>query len=195
MAERELPPHLKFFLHPVEDRNASIAAGHYVAKDVLYVSITRPGSRDSISREAEVWVQDQEMKAREGKVPFAWAQHFRASLEAWKKGEEITPDGTPLSHWPAIGPAMLQTMKAAGFRTVEELAAAPDNGLQALGPGGLNFKVKAKAWLAAAEDVGKTAERLSALEAELKDLRALNESLRADNLRLKAKVGVEKATA
>ena len=39
------PPYVQFEMRAVEDRQASIDAGHYVAKDVAYAIITPAGSR------------------------------------------------------------------------------------------------------------------------------------------------------
>ena len=49
------PPYVEFITQPMENRNASIKAGHYVAEDVDYVVIIPQGGKDKIEQETAAW--------------------------------------------------------------------------------------------------------------------------------------------
>lgn len=46
-----------------------------------------------------------------------------AAYKAWKSGEEVPENGTPLGAWPGISDEQRVVLKASGVRTVEEVAA------------------------------------------------------------------------
>ena len=148
---------VRFETRPKEDRNASIEAGHYVAKDVDFCVITPPGGSLVIDREV-----DDEIKSRYG-----------AQYQAWKNGQEEPEEGTPIRHWPMLSPAQVENLLACNVRTVEELATLSEQGVQRLGMGGMALRQRAKAWFDAAKNVGALAEKINALEVENKRLSEL----------------------
>ena len=186
------PPYIRFAYEPVEDRNESIKQGHYVSKDVPFVTIAQPGSTDTVVRVAEEWLRDQAELARQNRVPMPWYNAYVAAYEAWKKGEEIPLEGTPIKTWPVLSPSAAAAIIQAGFRTIEDLANAPDNGIGSIGTGALMYKQKAKAWLEAASGPGKLAERLNSLEVLVGDLQRQNKALLEENARLKPAAVKEK---
>jgi hypothetical protein len=46
---------------------------------------------------------------------------------AWKSGQEIPLNGTPLAAWGGIVPGQIEVLKRAGIKTVEDLAGLNDN--------------------------------------------------------------------
>jgi hypothetical protein len=171
--DNDRPPYVAWETRQVEDRNASIAAGHYVAKDVDFAVVTRPGSRDSIDKEALVWLSELREKSRKGELPARWYEAFKESYDFWKKGEEAPISGTPIKGWPSLSPAAQKTLIGAGIRTVEDLAGFSDSELSTLGTGALSFKVKAQSWLSAANGAGKIAEEIAAQKVKVAELDAL----------------------
>lgn len=165
------PVLVEFYHLPIEDRAASVKAGHYVAKDVEYVRITPPGGNLIV----------------EAEVTDTHRMRFERQYKAWLEGVEPPSDGQPLREWPPASPAIVKTMDAIGIRTVEALAACPDGILQGAGMGALTLKDKAKAWLLSASQHGVLAEELSALKVEVQQLRERNEQLAEENARLAAK--------
>lgn len=141
---------VQFETRAKEDRNASIAAGHYVARDVDFCVITPAGGNLVIDREV-----DEEIKSRYG-----------AQYQAWKNGQAEPETGTPIRHWPLVSPAQVETLLACNVRTVEELAELPEQGVQRLGMGGQALRQRAKSWLEAAAGAGVLAEKIHALEVE-----------------------------
>jgi hypothetical protein len=57
-----------------------------------------------------------------------WAQ-IEPHYLAWKAGHEITEAGTPLGVWPAITNDEAESLRAAGIRTVEDVAALTEDRL------------------------------------------------------------------
>lgn len=141
---------VKFEKRAKEDREASIAAGHYVAKDVDFVIITPAGGSLVVEREV-----DDEIKARYG-----------AHYQAWKNGQEEPETGTPIRQWPVVSPAQVENLLACNVRTVEELASLSEQGVQRLGMGGQALRQRAKSWLEASENAGVLAEKIHTLEVE-----------------------------
>lgn len=161
------PPYVVFEMRDIEDRNASIAAGHYVGKEVAFATISRPGSRDTLDKEAKVWLA--ELKARKD-IPMNWYPSFKQTFEMWEKGETGAVNGTPIKGWTMLGSAAQKTLLAAGILTVEDLASVPDQDLQSVGTGAISFKMKAKAYLEAANGPGKQAEEMAALRVQMQQL-------------------------
>lgn len=51
---------------------------------------------------------------------------IEAAYEAWKRGQEVPDDGTPLDAWSALSKAQAKAFKDAGFAAVEHIAAIED---------------------------------------------------------------------
>lgn len=168
----ERPPYVAFETRAEEDRNASIEAGHYVGRDVDYVIITPAGSKDQIERIASEWLAQIRRQSAEGKYNPVWAQHFEAVYKQWKETNTIPENGTAIKAWPLLSPAQVATVLAANIRTVEDLAAATEDGIRRLGMGGRDLKNKAVAWLESAKDTGKVAAENAALKAKIDALEA-----------------------
>lgn len=174
---QNLPPYVVFEKRAVEDRAKELSAGVYGVKDVDFVKVTRPGQRDTVEKEAEAWVSELEKKARDNLAPQSWADHFRKQYEAWKLGQELPLNGTPIKGWQLLSPAQQQNLITFGIRTVEDLAGASDEAIQRLGMGAMSLKQKAANWLSEGKDKGASAARMTALEIENKELRDKLEAL------------------
>lgn len=166
------PPYVVFEMRGVEDRAATIANGYHTEKEVAFAVITRPGSRDTLEKEAEVWLKEIREKSRKGEsgVPMTWSIAFDAAYKQWLAGETATVKGLPIKGWTAIGAGAQKTLLAAGIVSVEDLADISDSELQAIGTGAMSFKMKAKAYLAAANGPGKQAEAMIALTLQVTEL-------------------------
>jgi hypothetical protein len=168
LAEERHGFYVEFELRPEEDREASIAQGMPVFKDVEYAVITMPGGGLVVDKV----ISDEllrEWKHGNGnrKPPSPFAHN---AYEEWKDGREISVNGSDLKNWPGVTPAQLKMCLAAVIRTVEDLADANADTLRKLGMGSQALKEKATAYLAAA-GVNKNSEAVSALKIELAALR------------------------
>lgn len=173
------PPFVEFKQVAVEDRNASIEAGRRVTKNVNMAFIMQPGSRDQVEKVAEEWIEQIKRQAYAGHYPETWAQHFEAKFKAWLAGIETPDSGLPIKEWPVLSPAEAENLIAAKILTVEDLANLSEEAMANVGMGMRALRDKARAWLEAAVDTGKSAERISALEAQVSDLIEQNKQLLA----------------
>ena len=149
------PPHVVFELRAMEDREQSIANGHFVARDVEFVTITPPGGNLVVEREVDDLLREK----------------YKGQYEAWRAGIDPPEIGTPLRNWPPATPAQIATLTAMHINTVEALAQLPATGISRFGIGGQSLKDKARAWLESAQDHGRIAEQVSALSTENDDLK------------------------
>lgn len=174
---QERPPYVVFEIRAIEDREATLASGHFVAKDVDYAIITPAGSKDRIERVADEWFKKLEDDLRNERINPQWVTHFRESYKAWKAGMELPETGTPIVRWPAVSPAQVAALLNANVRTVEDLAAANESTITQIGMGGRSLKQRAEAWLQSSADTGKVAEEVASLRQAKEELKTQNEAL------------------
>lgn len=186
IVDNDRPPYVAFERRAVEDRAQTNAAGHYVSKDVDFVVLTRPGSRDTVEKEVSVWLKESEVNVKNQRMPAPWLTLFREAYAQWKAGETLPENGTPIKGWPILSPAAQKDLLAAGVRTVEDLAEIPDTDLQGICMGALGYKARAKSWLASAKDVGVVAAKNTALEQTVAELTATIAAQAAELKRLSA---------
>lgn len=184
------PAYVEFEYRPVEDRDATLSAGHYMSKDVAYAIVMPVGSRDRIEKVVSEWFITLQQAIDEGRFPSEWLRGYRMKFEEWQRGNEMPESGTPIMTWPALSPAQAKSVIAANIRTVEDLAQANEVGLNAIGMGSRALKQRAVEWLASAQDIGKVAERVAALEAEAKDK---DEQIKNQSLRIVELTAANKA--
>lgn len=176
---RSRPPFIRFEERSVEDRDATIASGGLKMKAVDWVIVNQPGSKDTVEKEAKQWL---DAAKHNPNFPPEWVDRFHTHYKMWKEGQEITPDGTHVRMWAAISKAEAEQLIASGLRTVEDLAIANEQALQAYGMGARGLQLKARAWLEAAAKTGKTAEEITHLRAKTeiqdKQIEELREKIR-----------------
>ena len=172
------PPFVTFEQRAMEDRNASIAAGGLVMRDVDYVIVRQVGCKDTVEKEAEAWLDDIEAASRKNQYPAEWVRHFREKFAAFKAGQAEPEIGLSLRQWPSLSKAQAENLIAAGVRTVEDVAAMNEPTLQRVGMGSRELKAKAKAYLESRES-NKSAEQITALRAEVENRDARIASLEA----------------
>lgn len=182
------PPYVTFEVIAEEDRAATIEAGHYVAKDVVYAFVTPQGSKDRVPRQVDEWFANLRESVQQDRFPLEWLRHFEGQYKAWKEGREAPVNGAPITNWPAVSPAQVKALQNLHIRSVEDLAGANEETLGRIGMGARALKQRAIEWLAAAKDTGKMAEELAALRQQNADLQITNESLATRLSELAAKV-------
>lgn len=162
----ERPPYVTFETRAIEDRNKTAETGVYEVKDVVYVLVTPYGTRDQHEAVASKWMEQQEQKAKQGKIPPQFLDYYKRAYKNYLESEDTeTLDGHPIKTWATIGPSDQKRILNANIFTIEDLAAAPAEALDAIGMGALALKRKAQAWLDSGEQ-GKSAEKIVALEQE-----------------------------
>ena len=170
--EREfgLPEHesavaVGFGMMPVEDKKETNRRGRPFYKDVEFVKIVTPGDKNAI------YLQPASQKHRE-RFPKAYA--------AFKSGQIVAEDGTPIEHWPMVGRSQALNFRAYGIHTVEALATLHDGNLESLGREARDLREKAKAFLKQADDTAAVqklamekqsmADQMQAMQGQIADL-------------------------
>lgn len=155
---------VKFFIRAKQDRRESIKEGRPIYKDVEYIDIKIPGSRNAgVNRPATPKDRDR----------------FPKHYAAFKQRTEAPSEGTPLVEWPLMTRSMAEEMAFVNIKTVEHLAASADAHISKF-MGGLNIKQKALEWLEIADEekpylqmkaeLTERDERIAKLEAKLDKL-------------------------
>jgi hypothetical protein len=185
------PPYVEFKQVAVEDRQATIEAGHRVTKDVSMAFIMQPGSKDQVEKVAEEWLAQIKRKMLSGApdaYPPEWVDAFQKKFDMWKQGIEAPLNGTSLRQVTFLSPATVENYIAMRVLTVEDLAALDEVAIQHAGMGARADRDKARAWLTSAEDQGKAAEQIAALSATVETMKTQMEALQEQNRNLVAQL-------
>lgn len=180
------PPYVTFELRAVEDREASIKEGHYVARDVAYAIITPQGSKDRIERIVEEWFAMLDRQAQDNRFPREWVRAYKDAYKDWQAGNEPVVDGTDVRNWPVLSPSQLKACLELRLRTVEDVAAMNEESVHRLGMGGRSLKTKAQDWLSSAASTGRQTENITALKASYDNLKLRNDTLEQQVQELRA---------
>ena len=166
------PPYVVFEYRPVEDRDATIAAGSPQYVDVAYATITSAGSKDNVVRPVKEWFAMLRKEVQQERFPANWLKHYEQAFEHFEKGEEMPVNGTPVKLWPPASPAQIKQLTDLHVLTVEQLAEGNEQLIASLGMGGRALVQKAKDYLASAKEHGTV---VLELETVRRDLEAANE--------------------
>jgi cell division protein FtsB len=161
----------RFHMREVQDEVASASAGRPIFRSEEMVQFLIPGSPNQ-----PVFRVTDEHKER-------WPKQYAA----FRAGNEMAIDGTPLEQWPVLTRAMVLELKALEIHTVEQCASLADNALQRIGRGGYTIRDRAKAYLDDAERVAgnerlthennELKARIADLERQLTEVRPMMDSL------------------
>jgi len=179
LERKDRPAYVRFERVPVEDKAASVAAGHYVAKDIDFANITPPYSKDVFKIKVPQWLSNMKQDVQNGRMPQEWMDKYIDAYNRWKNGQEIPLNGTPIKGWGVISPAQQETLIRLNILTVEDLAAMNDEGIHRVGMGASELRNKAKGWLAQLNDKGPLTLEVSTLKSENEQLKISVQTLTA----------------
>lgn len=132
----------RFYSKPVKNNFRSETEGRPVFEDKEFVEILVPGDRKTV---VDTLVKE-EHKRR-------WPREYAA----FKAGQEVPVEGTPLEEWPQISRSQVEELKFAHIRTVEQLASLPDDALnRSVSMGGFALREKAQRHLEALKGSSQT---------------------------------------
>lgn len=157
----------RFFLDKNLNQIATDKAGHPVYDSVEKVEIIIPGQSLSTATR----FVNNEIKNR-------WPQQYAA----FKAGQEVAVEGTPIEEWPPLIPAEVANLKAINIMTVEQLASVNDAAFTTMGHGARALRDKAQAWLENAKGgqaLSEASARASRAEAKLETLQRNYDDLAA----------------
>ena len=145
---------VRFYMHPAQDKAASVEEGRPIFKEVPYIHIMQPGNKESIIHRKATDMD----KTR-------FAEHFR-KFEARESQE--TSNGTPLSEWPGVTRSQAEELKFWNVVTVEQLVGMSDTNAQNFRGMG-ELRKRAKAFLEVSKE-NAGAEALAAAERKNEEL-------------------------
>jgi hypothetical protein len=185
------PPFVRFERVAVEDPAASLREGRYIARDVDFVFVTAPYSKDIYKQKAQAWFGKKRIEAGDGRFNPDWLDRFESNYEKWKAGQEIPLHGVPIKGWGVISPAQQEMLLKINVLTVEDLAGINDEGVRRIGMGAIDLKTKARGWLAQLRDKGPLTQEISQLKNEnellKKNIETLTERVQMMGARLDAR--------
>lgn len=173
----ERPAYVQFERRPIEDKAASLEQGRFVAKDVDFALVTPPYSKDQVVSRIDRWKENLENNVRLGKIPKEWRDHYLKAYDAWKNGQELPLNGTPIKGWGMISPAQQEMLVHIKVLTVEDLAGINEEGQRRIGMGALDLKNKAVAWVSQNKDKGPLTQEVALLKNENAQLKASLDAL------------------
>jgi len=155
----------RFFMEAVQDMMASEQQGRPIYREGERVEIIMAGNPYSkpVFRVANEHIE-------------RWPTEYAA----FKKGQEISPDGTPLEQWPVLKRAMVLELKALNFVTVEQLAAMSDHAMQQIPMYGRRLKELAQAYLDDAKALAMVTAATAANDRKDQEIAALK--LQVENM-------------
>ena len=169
----------RFYMEAVQDPLASAHEGRPIFKQVERVELFMPGNQYNMPVLA---VTDVERET------------FPREYEAFRKGIEVSPDGTPVEEWPILNRAQVMELKAMQIHTIEDVAGLSDLATQRE-RGLIGLRNKARAFLddavssAFVEQVTKENDSLkievATLAQQVKELGMITQQMHGELLGLK----------
>src|SRR5258708_5368345 len=103
-----------FYIKAVFNKHKTSLEGRQIYDDVEYIQIVQPANKNTIV----------DRKATDDD-----RRRFNARYRQFQEGQEQIGTGTPIEKWPILTPSEVQMFKAAGLKSIEQLAAVTDNNL------------------------------------------------------------------
>ena len=160
---------VRFFLEGILNEAETEKQGRPIYSDVEMCEITSPGDR--LTR-FHIPALEKSLFVRDGGVGrhISRAEMFHEEYAAFKRGEARAAMGTPLEAWPILTKSRVLELKALGFLSVDDVAAASDSVLPRMGMGSRELREQARAYIDAAKGGAETqamASKIAQLEAML----------------------------
>jgi hypothetical protein len=157
-------PRVEFSIRGIRNNFKSEEEGRPIFEDVEYITIFIPGDAKTIV-ERKVTEDD---KIR-----------FGREYEGWQRTKQNLVEGTPLSEWTLLNPAMVLMLNSLNIMTVEELAGLKNNDakIQNIGTGGRKLVNQAVAYLESAKDAAATSKLVAENEALKERIDTLEKNL------------------
>lgn len=97
---------------------------------------------------------------------------FDPAYQAWKQGNALPTNGTPIGAWPALLPEQAEVLRKAGLASIEDIADLTDSTMSRIPlPGIRDLVAQARAYLSA-KDTTAAAAAIKRVNEENEDLKA-----------------------
>jgi predicted nuclease with TOPRIM domain len=137
----------------------------------------------------EEFIARKKREAFEGKYDMRHVERFEAEYKAWQEHVELPREGSPVLLWEEVTNDIRKQCIAAGYKTIEDIAAIPDSGLSILGLNGRYIRDSAKAKLRAmSSDLAPLAKENADLKAQVAEM---SETIKRFEARMSAVEGKE----
>jgi hypothetical protein len=168
---------VQFYMHPVQDEEASLKEGRPIYNDKEYIKIMFAGDKSTVR------CRPVDLVGKNGNFPdnVRWP----AQYAAFKNQNLQVMEGTPLEEWPPLTKSQVLMFKASNVHTVEQLAAVTDQNIGNLGMGARVLRDKANSYLsdaktsaipmAAQEEINNLKNQIEALKNQMAGLGAETE--------------------
>ena len=133
--------YVEFYMEAVQDKIASLEAGHPKFKDTPYIQIMVPGDKGAVIRRP----------VRTGQSPDHDNNRFHNEYVAFVQQEKAPVEGYPLEQWAQLTKSQVLELQHFGFKTVEHLAEVTDTNAQKF-MGLFDLRDKAKSFLKLSKD-------------------------------------------
>ncbi len=150
-----------FYKHPVYMKYKSDQEGRPIYQDFDFISLQCSAQKHSVSTR---------------KVTEADKKRFPHIWEAFVNDQEVKETGTAIENLPDLTGSQVLMLRGVNVPTIEALAAVPDGNANALGPGGLDLKKRAKLFL---EGESENSVKLEEANSRIADLEEKIEALMA----------------
>lgn len=152
------------------------------------VSFCPPGMADKAVKNERVEKILRATPAQE--IAYAKKQIVEPAYEAWKRGQEIPDNGTPLAAWAGVSPEQVEALKSIGLLTIESVADLTDGEITKKPMPGLRTLREMARRFVTTLDKGEVTNALKEKDNEIAALRAQMEEL-ADLVRVQGVQGVQ----
>jgi hypothetical protein len=169
----------RFYFEAVQDQLATAREGRPIFRQEERVELFMAGNPQTVP---VLRVTDEERRR--------WPEAY----DAFKKGEEVALQGTPLEEWPILNRAQVRELKALEIYTIEDIATMSDLATQR-GMGLMGLRGRARAFLDDAAAMGLTEEltaendilksKIAALEHQVKELGEITQRLHGELMGVK----------
>lgn len=147
----------QFFTMQQKDVARTAALGQVKYNEIEMIKIFIPGDKHNIV---------------ESRVTDVHRAKYPKQYEAFKKMQELAPEGTLIDNWPLLQRSQVYELKAANVFTVEQLAELSDEKLGIIGIGARSLRKHAQAFIEATEK-GRLPAQMIAENESLKNQVAL----------------------
>ena len=141
---------------------------------VLYAPISAPLTMQTWARISDMMPPERDINNDDEGKKLAFMRHRWAMIEpaylAWKQGNDIPVDGTPLSAWAGITPEQVRVLQGQGIRTVEEIAKMTDGAAAKVHLPNVRDMIKQARLFLESADAAVAAQKAAQQDARIADL-------------------------
>jgi hypothetical protein len=165
------PAFVRYERRAEEDKPKSLQYGRYIAKDVDYAIIQSSYSKDTVIYPIKRFMEEMEIKVRNGVIPEEHFNTWKSNYEIWIKRQTTPNSGTPVRGWGLISPAQQEMIINMDILTIEDII--KENVKMTSMPNGKEIRQKAITWLQTLNDRGPLIHKITELTEENDKLKAI----------------------